>query len=78
MLSPKSRYIHTTFCLPPQKQQTVTEESKHVRRMRKEQLIIPWVRRSGAANRVPFLQRTRPRHAQPGEGSPTHKMRPAY
>jgi hypothetical protein len=26
------------------------------------QLIIPWV----TANRVPFLQRTRPRHAQPG------------
>jgi hypothetical protein len=34
------------------------------------QLIIPWVTRSGAANRVPFLQRTRPRHAQPGERSP--------
>jgi hypothetical protein len=34
------------------------------------QFIIPWVTRSGAANRVPFLQRTRPRHAQPGERSP--------
>jgi hypothetical protein len=34
------------------------------------QLIIPCVTRTGAAEGVPFLQRTRPRHAHPGEQSP--------
>jgi hypothetical protein len=38
------------------------------------QLIIPWLRRSGAVNRVPFLQRTRPRHSHPGEQSATHEI----
>jgi hypothetical protein len=67
---PKQRHQNTAPLSAPSNNHYRTRRQQPRDEPTARQLIIPWVTRSGAANRVPFLQRTRPRHAQPGERSP--------